>query len=36
MVINSIKIQSFKGDKVATIAGNIERNTAFIVYQKKY
>lgn len=36
MVIkDSIKMQSFKGDKVATIAGNIERNTAFIVYQKK-
>ncbi|BCZ44696.1 penicillin-binding protein [Clostridium gelidum] len=37
MVIkDSIKMQSFKGDKVATIAGNIKRDTAFIVYQKKY
>jgi len=35
MVIkDSIKMQSFKGDRSATIAGNIERDTAFIVYQK--
>jgi len=35
MVIkDSIKMQSFKGDRSATIAGNIARNTAFIVYQK--
>ena len=35
MVIkDSIKMQSFKGDRSATIAGNIKRDTAFIVYQK--
>ncbi|AWK50745.1 penicillin-binding protein [Clostridium beijerinckii] len=35
MVIkDSIKMQSFKGDKSATIAGNIKKDTAFIVYQK--
>ena len=37
MVIkDSIKMQSFKGDKVATIAGNIKKDTALIVIQKKY
>jgi len=35
MVIkDSIKMQSFKGDRSATIAGNIKKDTAFIVYQK--
>lgn len=37
MVIkDSIKMQSFKGDKVATIAGNIKKDTALIVIQKRY
>lgn len=37
MVIkDSIKIQSVKGDRVATIAGNIKKDTALIVIQKKY
>jgi len=35
MVIkDSIKMQSFKGDRSATIAGNIKKDTALIVYQK--
>lgn len=35
MVIkDSIKMQSFKGYRSATIAGNIKKDTAFIVYQK--
>ena len=37
MVIkDSIKMQSFKGDRSATIAGNIKRDTSFIVISKTY
>ena len=36
MVIkDSIKMQSFKGDRSATIAGNIKKDTSLIVISKK-
>ena len=34
VIKDAIKMQSFKGYKAVTIANNIKRNTAFIIYQK--
>ena len=34
LIKDAIKMQSFKGYKSVTIAGNIKKDTAFIVYQK--
>ncbi|MBW6408830.1 penicillin-binding transpeptidase domain-containing protein [Clostridium weizhouense] len=34
VIKDAIKMQSFKGYKAVTIAGNIKKDTAFIVYQK--
>ncbi|AGX41628.1 penicillin-binding transpeptidase domain-containing protein [Clostridium saccharobutylicum] len=36
LVKDAIKMQSFKGYKSVTIAQNIKKDTAFILYQKKY
>ena len=36
LIKDAIKMQSFKGYRSVTIAGNIQRNTSLIVLQKKY
>jgi penicillin-binding protein 2 len=36
LIKDAIKMQSFKGYRSVTIAGNIQRNTSLIIRQKKY